>query len=431
MKPLETSIKFNRTPRLQRRSTAGSALFLIPLLLGYCAISPMAQAVSPPPDGGYPGFNTAEGQNALNSLTTGIWNVADGAYALWHDTDGSYNTAVGTAALLLNVGDQTTGEGLGNTAIGTAALLSNTTGANNTGLGFLALEQNNIGGANTATGVQALQNNAAGSTNTGFGAFALSLNIIGSANTAIGANALGANTVDANTAVGAAALQLNSTGMHNTAVGTAALAGANQTNGSFNVYVGDGVGGVAGEIGQTYIRNINLVGISGGGTDTVTVELSTGRLGHLSSSRRYKEDITPMSNASEALYRLKPVTYRYKKEIDPTQSPAFGLIAEEVAEVNPALVAHNAKGQPESVHYEMVNAMLLNEFLKEHKEIEQQQIAIGQLKSKNASQEVTISALEKELGVVTAQIKAQAAQIEKVSAQVEVSKALTQMAANR
>ena len=115
----------------------------------------------------------------------------------------------------------------------------------------------------------------------------------------------------------------------------------------------------------------------------------------------------------------------------PTQSPAFGLIADEVAEVNSHLVARDAKGQPESVHYEMVNVMLLNEFLKEHKKVEQQQIAIGQLKSKSASQEVTISALEKELGVVTAQIKAQAAQIEKVSAQVEVSKAITQMAANR
>ena len=104
--------------------------------------------------------------------------------------------------------------------------------------------------------------------------------------------------------------------------------------------------------------------------DTVTIDLSTGLLGHLTSSRRYKEDIKPMDKASEALYRLKPVTYRYKKEIDRTQSLAFGLIAEEVAEVNPDLVAHNAQGQPESVHYEMVNAMLLNEFLKEHKKVE-------------------------------------------------------------
>src|SRR5207237_925142 len=116
-----------------------------------------------------------------------------------------------------------------------------------------------------------------------------------------------------------------------------------------------------------YIRNINTTSVSGGGTDTVTVNLSTGLLGHLSSSRRYKENIKPMESTSEALYQLKPATYRYKKEIDSTQSPAFGLIAEEVAEVNPDLVARNAEGQPESVHYEMVNAMLLNEFLKENK----------------------------------------------------------------
>jgi hypothetical protein len=339
---------------------------------------------------------------------------------LWHNqTDDS--TATGAFALWAN------NTGAHNTAVGSSALFSNNTGGENTAIGFVALESNNHDFC-TAVGAEALKNSDA-SWNTATGFNTLNANTTGDHNSAFGSNALALNqSSNNNTAVGADAL-INNTGGANTAVGHGA--GANQTNGSFNVYVGDGVGGVAGEIGQTYIRNINLVGISGGGTDTVTVELSTGRLGHLSSSRRYKEDITPMSNASEALYRLKPVTYRYKKEIDPTQSPAFGLIAEEVAEVNPALVAHNAKGQPESVHYEMVNAMLLNEFLKEHKEIEQQQIAIGQLKSKNASQEVTISALEKELGVVTAQIKAQAAQIEKVSAQVEVSKALTQMAANR
>ena len=127
---------------------------------------------------------------------------------------------------------------------------------------------------------------------------------------------------------------------------------------------------------HTYIGNINSTDISGGDTDIVTIDLTTGLLGHLTSSRRYKEDIKPMDKASEALYRLKPVTYRYKKEIDKTQSLAFGLIAEEVAEVNPGLVAHNAKGQPESVHYEMVNAMLLNEFLKEHKKVEEQQSKI-------------------------------------------------------
>ena len=174
--------------------------------------------------------------------------------------------------------------------------------------------------------------------------------------------------------------------------------------------------GVAGESNSTYIRNINTTTVSGGGTDTVTVNLTTGLLGHLSSSRRYKEEIKPMDNASETLYRLKPVTYHYKKEIDSTQSPAFGLIAEDVAEVNPNLVARNAQGQVESVHYEMVNAMLLNEFLKEHKKVEEQQASIAELKST--------------VGVLMAQLKEQAAQIQKVSAQLEVSKAAPQTVLN-
>jgi predicted ribosome quality control (RQC) complex YloA/Tae2 family protein len=127
---------------------------------------------------------------------------------------------------------------------------------------------------------------------------------------------------------------------------------------------------VAAEANHTYIRNINTTSVSGGGTDTVTINLATGLLGHLSSSRRYKEGIKPIDRASEVLYQLKPVSYRYKKEIDSSQSPAFGLIAEEVADVNSALVARNAGGRPESVHYEMINAMLLNEFLKEHKTVQ-------------------------------------------------------------
>jgi hypothetical protein len=156
--------------------------------------------------------------------------------------------------------------------------------------------------------------------------------------------------------------------------------------------------GLAGDDDHTYIRNINTTSVSGGGTDTVTINLSTGLLGHLSSSRRYKEDIKSMDNTSEALYRLKPVTYRYKKEIDSTQSPAFGLIAEEVAEVNPDLVARNAKGQAESVHYEMVNAMLLNEFLKEHGKVEE-------LESTVAQQQKQIEALTSGLQKVSAHIE--------------------------
>jgi hypothetical protein len=163
--------------------------------------------------------------------------------------------------------------------------------------------------------------------------------------------------------------------------------------------------GVAGEANHTYVRNINTTTVSGAGIDVVTVNLTTGLLGHLSSSRRYKEEIRPIDSASEAVFALKPVTYRYKKEIDPSQSPAFGLIAEDVAQVNPALVARNSKGQPESVQYEMVNAMLLNEFLKAHRKME--------------AQEATIARQQKQIDTLTAGLQ-------KVNAQLEVSKAAPQ-----
>ena len=205
----------------------------------------------------------------------------------------------------------------------------------------------------------------------------------------------------------------------NVAVGS--NVGTAHTSGNNNIYIGAEVSGVAVEDNHTYIRNINTTGVSGGGTDTVTINLTTGLLGHLSSSRRYKEEIKPMERASEALYRLKPVSYRYKKEIDSTQSPAFGLIAEEVAEVNPALVARNSEGQPESVHYEMVNAMLLNEFLKEHRKVEKLEATVAQqqksFQSKLAEQEKRIEAL--------------ASGLQKVSAQVEMGKLVQKVAVNQ
>jgi Chaperone of endosialidase len=207
--------------------------------------------------------------------------------------------------------------------------------------------------------------------------------------------------------MGLQALEHNTTGAENTALGVEA--GRDQTTGSGNVYIGRSMVGMAGESNKTYIRNINTTNVSGGVADSVTVDLGTGLLGHLTSSRRYKEDIQPMDKASEALYRLKPVTYRYKKEIDRTQSPAFGLIAEQVADVNPDLVARNSQGQPESVHYEMVNAMLLNEFLKEHR--------------KNEEQEATIARQQK-------QIEALAEGLQKVSAQLEVNKPAPQTVLN-
>jgi Chaperone of endosialidase len=183
----------------------------------------------------------------------------------------------------------------------------------------------------------------------------------GDFNTALGNNAMTRHANgDRNTAVGIAALGLLTGGDKNTAIGS--VAGSAATTGSRNVYIGADVAGADGETDHTYIRNINNTSVSGGGTNAVTVNLTSGLLGHLSSSRRHKEHIQPMNNASETLYQLKPVTYRYKKEIDVTQSLDYGLVAEDVATVDPNLVACNRDGQIETVRYTAVNAMLLNEF---------------------------------------------------------------------
>jgi trimeric autotransporter adhesin len=362
---------------------------LIPLLA--CSLLTSAEAVSPPPDGGYPGGNTAEGQHALLDLTTGTYNTAVGLYSLLSNTTGKFNTGVGAGTLLTNTGEQ-------NTAIGAGALLSNTTGGNNTANGESALFFNTTGGNSTAVGAGALLHNTTGGNNTATGFEALRDNTTGNTNVAMGLQALEHNT----------------SGAENTALGVEA--GRDQTTGSGNVYIGRSMVGVAGETNKTYIRNINTTNVSGGVADSVTVDLGTGLLGHLTSSRRYKEDIQPMDKASEALYRLKPVTYRYKKEIDRTQSPAFGLIAEQVADVNPDLVARNSQGQPESVHYEMVNAMLLNEFLKEHRRVEAQQATIAELKN--------------EIETLVAHAREQDAKIQKVSERVERNKSLLETANN-
>ena len=354
---------------------------ILPVLACF-ALSP-AQAVSPAPDGCYPNLTTAEGCGALNSLTTGAGNTALGWRSLFSTTDGSFNTGAGAGALALNNGSS-------NTAVGVAALLLNTAGSNNTAVGTGTL-LNNTTDRNTAVGANAL-----GADNSG------------TDNCAVGFEALTSDTTGgANTAVGRGALDQNVTGNFNTAIGKDA---GGLATGSGNVYIGHLVAGVAGENNHTYIRNIKDTSVNGMGADIVTIDLTTGLLGHASSSRRYKEDIRPMEKTSEALYRLHPVTFRYKKEIDRTQSTAFGLIAEEVAKVNPNLIACNSQGQPESVHYEMVNAMLLNEFLKEHQTVQELKAIVAQQKS---------------------QIDAVTAGLQKVSAQIEMSKPAPKVVANK
>jgi hypothetical protein len=441
------------------------------------ALSPPAWAVVPPPDGGYPGANTAEGNGALNSLspnargagihntalgfhtlydlTTGAGNTAVGSDALLDNVDGSFNTATGTQALFYNIGasDGNTADGyqalynnyygLQNTAVGYQACHSG--GFNNTAVGFQALHANIFGGEeNTAVGNQALYNNTftfvdQGSYNTATGSGTLFTNTTGSYNTATGFGALYLNDTGArNTASGRRALYSNLTGDLNTAVGVDAL--LNNTSGSSNIALGDGAGfnvtsaddviciGSGGEnIGGTcYIGNI-FGRISSGG---VPVLINAGdRLGTLTSSKRFKEQIKPMGQESEALFALKPVSFRYKKEIDPAGKSQLGLVAEDVERVNSDLVVRDKDGKPYSVRYDQVNAMLLNEFLKEHKKVEE-------LKSTGAKQEAALAEQRKdfeaaiaqqrqEIQILTAQLKQQAAQIQRVTAEIEIKKFAT------
>ncbi len=346
-------------------------------------------------------YNTAHGWHALSANATGTDNTANGTYALFSNTTGWRNTAVGAWSLQAN----TTGGA--NVAVGDAALFRNTTGSSNVAVGDLTLVDNTTGWSNTAVGGDALSANTTGLENTAMGGAALESNTTGSGNVAVGAGALsyrtGAsyNLQGANTAVGYYA----SDGIGNTAIGN--RAGFGLLRGTGNVYIGEQeMARDPNESYHTYIHNINTTSVSGGSADTVTIDLTTGLLGHLTSSRRHKEDIKAMDNASETLYLLKPVTYRYKKEIDRDQALDYGLIAEEVAEIDPTLALRNAKGEIESVRYNAINVMLLNEFLKEHKAFVEEQ---GK-----------VTKLEAGLAGLLATVKEQAAQIEKVSAQVQM-----------
>jgi hypothetical protein len=398
------------------------SLVLIPVLAYFSAL-PKSQAVSPPPDGGYLGFNTAEGQNPLFSLTTGVANTGVGWYSLFSNTDGSYNTAIGAGTLIFNIGNQTTFEGVDNTAVGAAALLFNTTGTDNTATGAAALLNNTEGSNNTATGSFALQSNTTGNLNTATGLSALYSNTTGIGNTAVG-SALTLNTTgQSNTAIGTGALSSNTTGNGNIALGN--FAGHDLTTGDQNIVIGN-PNAVAGEsntmrIGGSHQTRAFIAGIRGvatGNNDAVNVVIdSVGQLGTVSSSRRFKKEIKPMDTASEAILALKPVTFHYKS--DKTNRSEFGLIAEEVAEINPDLVVRDENGEIYTVRYEAVNAMLLNEFLKEHRTNEQQE-------SKIEEQEATIAQLKRDSAEQRKQIETLTAGLQKVSAQLELSKSAPQ-----
>jgi hypothetical protein len=388
--------------------------------LGFFALCQQVQSATdtPDPGGSLPVSNTADGQNALRSLTTGIYNSAFGFDSLLSLTDGNFCTAVGGAALILNTGSENTGTGagalltnstgFGNTANGAFALFSDMTGVDNTAVGDSAMQSNTTGADNTATGRQALINNTTGGSNTATGVFALNNNIDGGVNTATGIQALQNNTHGSNnTAIGRNALGGSATGNFNIGVGS--NAGMNVTSASNVICIGADGNNVD---NACYIGQIFGATSSGG---TAVFINTNGRLGTMTSSRRFKEEIKPMDQASEALFGLKPVTFRYKKEIDPSGIPQFGLVAEDVEAVNPDLVVRDKEGKVNTVRYEAVNAMLLNEFLKEHK-------ALVEEKDKVTKLEGTVAGL-------VATVKEQALQIQKVSAYVELAKPVSQTVA--
>jgi Chaperone of endosialidase len=484
-------------------------MLFIPLAFACFATSPMARAVSPAPDGCYPGFTTAEGCNALQFLGAGQGNTGVGWYSLYLAGASNFNTGVGAGTLALNAGDS-------NTAVGAAAMLLNTTGHDNTAVGTDALVfndggdfnnaigsfalHNNIDGSNncavgwfalfenlhanvntaigvaallnnditgngiathnTAVGVSALESNIDGNSNTAVGYQALLSSVAsrntavgsgaltashGQANTALGADALGASTDgNLNTAVGTDAIFDNTSGSANTAVGNEALianttgdgntavgneAGNAITSGSHNVVVGDSAGlnvttadnviciganVVGADVSDTsWIGNVYGVTTQSGTTAAVIVS-DTGQLGTVASSERFKKDIATMEKSSETILSLRPVTFHYKTDTKCT--PQFGLVAEEVAKVNPALVLPDKEGKPYTVRYDAVNAMLLNEFLKEHRKNEEQGATITELKCTVAQQQKEIEALT--------------AGLQKVSAQLELSKPAPQTVLN-
>ena len=562
--------------------------FLIAFLSVFFGLFPKAQAISPAPDGGYPGGNTAEGQDALFSLTGGAYNTAVGFFSLRTNTEGKFNTTIGAGALLANSSNENTASGAGallsnatgsaNTANGAFALFNITTGSGNIALGVgagisltagdnnidignggVAAESNtirigdtgvhqaiflagiggmtptapieavlvdpdtgqlgsadiasfppgpqgpagpqgprgpsgaqgpqgpqgpegaqgpqgppgppgpqgsqgpqgppgfgvvitdpentavgdhalfsNFGQSDTATGFKALFNNMKGAVNvangdqalfanengngnTAVGAFALSGNTDGDFNTAVGEETLVANTTGGdNSSLGGSALHNNTTGSSNTALGNFALFG--NTTGNFNVAVGTNAGNhvitadhvicIGSDVPGADVSNSCFIGQIFGATSSDGAAVfvnSDGKLGTITSSRRFKEEIRPMDKVSEALFALRPVTFHYKKQIDPESRSQLGLVAEEVENVNPDLVVHDKDDKPYSVRYDQVNAMLLNEFLKEHRKVEE---------------------LEAALGAVNDHLKEQDIKIEKMNAQIEIGKPIARIASD-
>src|SRR5438552_5559596 len=351
---------------------------ILPVLACF-ALLPGAQAICT--EGYGSNFNTFEGENALINNTTGAGNTAFGWGSLSANTAGPFNTAVGGGALIFNDGDS-------NTAVGAAALLLNT-----------------VGSQNVAVGTDALVYNDNGADNAAIGWFALFENTTGGVNTAIGAEALSNNTTGFNNiALGFAAGDLLTTGDDNIDIGNE---GVRDEAGTVRI-------GTDGTQTRTFIAGISGVVVSGAGV----VVNASGQLGVAASSARFKDEIKPMDKASEAILALQPVTFRYRHELDPDRIPQVGLVAEDVEKVNPDLVARDEQGKPYTVRYEAVNAMLLNEFLKEHRKVEALQASFAQQQKESRS---TAAQQQNEIKALAATVEEQAAQIQKVSAWLEAS----------
>jgi hypothetical protein len=343
--------------------------------------------------------NTAGGTGALQN-TTGFDNNADGAFALSSDTTGNFNTAAGAFALFGNT------IGNFNTANGVDALLSNTTGFENTAAGAFALLSNTIGNFNTANGVDALFGNTMGSSNTAVGFFALLSNTIGNNNIAVGVNALLSNTI----------------GNNNIAVGVGA--GGPLTSGSNNIYLGNN-GATATESNimrlgggqtQTFIAGIFGQNV---GTSTAVFINSTGQLGTVQSSARYKRDIHAIGAPNQGLFQLRPVSFRYKQ--DTTAQKHYGLIAEEVAKVYPELVVRGRDGAIETVQYHELIPLLLNEVQHQHQELGAQARQLAELKAQNASLQVALG----QLAALQAQNQRLQAAVEQLQVGAETQRATT------
>jgi hypothetical protein len=465
------------------RPSLRPGFLLIPIVLACFGLVPIAQAVGPDTDGSIPGSNNGEGVGVLVSRTGGVWNTGTGFQALNHltagnqntatgvralnsDTNGGFNTATGVYSLFSNT------SGFFNSATGAYSLANNTTGGNNTANGYAALYYDTAS-ENTATGFAALYHNTTGPFNTATGWHALFSNTIGNFNTAVGGLALfSLTTVDpsngngnGNTAIGDFALPNLTTGGGNTAIGLSALvnsitgyqniavgyvAAQNLTDGTNNIDISNP--GVPAESNTIRIGNVvpftdiygfphgahtatYIAGISGTAVvgDPVVVD-ANGQLGTATSSARFKKNIKPMDESSTAVLALKPVTFRYKHEIDPKGIPQFGLVAEEVEKVNPDVVSRDRDGKPYTVRYEAVNAMLLNEFLKEHRTVQEQETTIAQLKSTVAQQQKesqeTAAQQQKEIQALTASLTEQASQIQKVRAELELQNSPAQTVVN-